>query len=266
MRSSIFLIYLYQTLSYLKMSDEQKFKFPTEMIELPSKGLLYPEDHPLASGQVEMKYMTAKEEDILTNQNYISKGIVLDKLLQSLIITKFNYSDLLIGDKNAILIASRILGYGKDYNFTYDGVEQTVDLSSLENKEIDESAFTRGVNEFSYTLPHTNTEVTFQLMTEGLDKKIDREITAIKKINKLASPEFTTRLKHIITSINSDTDPKTIKDFVENYLLAKDARALREHIAEMQPDIDMTTTAIDEYGEATDLEVPITVNFFFPDA
>ncbi len=247
------------------MSDD-KFKFPTEMIELPSKGLLYPEDHPLASGQVEMKYMTAKEEDILTNQNYISKGIVLDKLLQSLIITEFNYSDLLIGDKNAILIASRISGYGKDYSFTYDGVEKTVDLSSLENKEIDEPTFTRGVNEFNYTLPHTNTDVTFQLMTEGLDKKIDREITAIKKINKLASPEFTTRLKHVITSVNSDTDPKTIKDFVENYLLAKDARALREHIAGMQPDVDMTTTVVDDYGETIDIEVPITVNFFFPDA
>lgn len=247
------------------MSDE-KFKFPTEMIELPSKGLLYPEDHPLASGQIEMKYMTAKEEDILTNQNYISKGIVLDKLLQSLIITEFNYNDLLIGDKNAILIASRVLGYGKDYTFTYNGVEQTVDLSSLENKEIDESAFTRGVNEFNFTLPHTNTEVTYQLMTEGLDKKIDREIKAIKKVNKLASPEYTTRFKHIITSVNGDTDPKTIKDFVENYLLAKDARALREHIAEMQPDVDMNTIIVDDFGETTDIEIPITVNFFFPDA
>jgi hypothetical protein len=247
------------------MSDEQKFKFPTEMVELPSKGLLYPEDHPLASGQIEMKYMTAKEEDILTNQNYISKGIVLDKLLQSLIITEFNYNDLLVGDKNAILIASRILGYGKDYTFTYNGIDQTVDLSSLENKEIDESIFTRGINEFTFTLPHTNTEVTFQLMTEGLDKKIEREITAIKKINKLASPEFTTRFKHMITSVNGDTDPKTIKDFVDNYLLAKDARALREHISNIQPDVDMTTTVVDEYGEVADLEVPITVNFFFPD-
>ena len=248
------------------MSDEQKFKFPTEMIELPSKGLLYPEDHPLSSGQVEMKYMTAKEEDILTNQNYISKGIVLDKLLQSLLITEFNYNDLLVGDKNAILIASRVLGYGKDYTFTYNGVEQTVDLSSLENKEVDESMFTRGVNEFTYTLPHSHTEITYQLMTEGLDKKIDREIKAIKKINKLASPEFTTRLKHVITSVNGDTDLKTIKDFVENYLLAKDARALREHIAETQPDIDMNTTVVDDFGETTDTEIPITVNFFFPDA
>ena len=247
------------------MSDEQKFKFPTEMVDLPSKGLLYPENHPLASGQIEMKYMTAKEEDILTNQNYISKGIVLDKLLQSLIITEFDYNDLLVGDKNAILIASRILGYGKDYTFTYGGTEHTVDLSLLENKEIDDSLFTRGVNEFEFTLPHTNTDITFQLMTEGIDKKIDREIQAIKKINKLASPEFTTRFKHIITSVNGDTDRKTIKDFADNYFLAKDARALREHINKFQPDIEMDTTVENEYGELVDVEVPITANFFFPD-
>ena len=92
-------------------------KFPTEMVDLPSKGLLYPEDSPLRAGSIEMKYMTAREEDILTNSNYIQQGIVLDKLLESLIVTKINFKDLLVGDKNAILIASRILGYGQDYEF-----------------------------------------------------------------------------------------------------------------------------------------------------
>ena len=94
-----------------------ELKLPTEKVSLPSKGLLYPKDSPLASGEVEMKYMTAKEEDILTNANYIRQGIVIDKLLQSLIVTKFDYNDLLVGDKNAILVAARILGYGKDYTF-----------------------------------------------------------------------------------------------------------------------------------------------------
>ena len=92
-----------------------EFKFPTEVVELPSKGLFYPEDHILRSGKVEMKYMTAKEEDILSNQNFISKGIVLDKLLESLTLNKFDIKDLITGDKNAILVASRVLGYGKDY-------------------------------------------------------------------------------------------------------------------------------------------------------
>ena len=115
-----------------------EFKLPTETVDLPSKGLLYSEDNPLSSGQVEIKYMTAKEEDILTNANYINDGTVLDRLMKSLIVSDINYNDLLIGDKNAIMIASRILGYGAEYKFTYQGEEHNVDLSQLENKVIDE--------------------------------------------------------------------------------------------------------------------------------
>ena len=97
-----------------------EFKFPTEEVELPSKGLFYPKDHPLSSGKIEIKYMTAKEEDILSNQSYITKGIVLDKLLDSVIINKdIKHRDLVVGDKNAVLIATRILGYGKEYNFKF---------------------------------------------------------------------------------------------------------------------------------------------------
>ena len=100
---------------------EQKQQFPTEQVTLPTKGLLYPKDSPLRKGSIEMKYMTAREEDILTNQNYIENGTVLDKLLQSLIITPIDYNTLLAGDKNAILIAARILGYGAEYEFEYRG-------------------------------------------------------------------------------------------------------------------------------------------------
>jgi len=106
-----------------------EFKLPTETIELPSKGLLYAEDSELAKGTVEIKYMTAKEEDILTNQSYIKNGTVLDKLMKSVIVTKINYDDLLIGDKNAIMIASRVLGYGGKYTFEYNGEEQEIDLA-----------------------------------------------------------------------------------------------------------------------------------------
>ena len=126
-----------------------EFKLPTEIVKLPSKGLLYPSDNPLSSGEVEMKYMTAKEEDILTNTSYIENGTVLDKLFQSLIISKINYNDLLIGDKNAIMVASRILGYGKDYNFTYNGKEETIDLTQLQDKEVDTSLFS-DANQFKF--------------------------------------------------------------------------------------------------------------------
>ena len=99
----------------LKQLDQQKqFKFPTEIVQLPSKGLLYPDGHPLRSGTVEIKYMTAREEDILSTKSYIEKGLVLDKLLQSLIVTKFDYDTLLVGDRTAIMVAARVFGYGPE--------------------------------------------------------------------------------------------------------------------------------------------------------
>ena len=246
--------------------SENKFKFPTEEVELPSKGLLYPEGHPLKSGKIEMKYMTAREEDILTNQNYIAKGIVLDKLLQSLIITDVKLKDLFIGDKNAILIASRILGYGKDYQIRYNGQAHTVDLSLLENKKIDEKLFIGGKNEFDWVLPHSGTKLTFRLLTDGLDKEIDEEIKGVKKINKGASPEISTRMKYLITSVEGDTSGKTVRDFVDTYLLARDAKALRDHIIKIQPDIELKTQITNEYDELEEIDVPISLNFFFPDA
>ena len=246
--------------------SENKFKFPTEKVDLPSKGLLYPKDHLLSSGKIEMKYMTAREEDILTNQNYIAKGIVLDKLLQSLIITDVKLKDLFIGDKNAILIASRILGYGKDYQIKYKGQAHTVDLSLLENKTIDENLFKGGKNEFDWELPHSGTKLTFRLLTDGLDKEIEAEIKGIQKINKGASPEVSTRMKYLITSVEGDSSGKTVRDFVDNYLLARDAKALRDHIIKIQPDIELKTTITNEFDELEEIDVPISLNFFFPDA
>ena len=241
--------------------EQNEFKFPTETIELPSKGLFYPEDSPLAKGTVEMQYMTAKHEDILTNQSYINKGIVLDKLLESLVVTKINIKDLLVGDKNALLVACRILGYGKDYTFTYNGNEYTVDLSLLENKEFDETSITKGVNDFVYILPNSDVEITYKLINGHDEQNIDREIEGMKKINKNLTYDLTTRLKHIITSVNGDSDKKTIRDFVDNHLLAKDSRALREYIKQTQPDVDMTFVA-DSGEEAT---IPINLSFFWPD-
>jgi hypothetical protein len=243
--------------------EENKFKFPTEVVELPSKGLLYPENSPLASGKVEMKYMTAKEEDILTNQSYITKGIVLDKLLESLIVDKaVDVKDLIIGDKNALFVAARILGYGKDYSFTYDGKDITIDLSEIDNRPFDESSITKGVNEFSFTLPHSKNTVTYKILNGHDEKNIDKEIEGLRKINKDASPELSTRLKYVITSVENDRDTKTIRNFVDNYLLAKDSRALREHIKNTQPDVDLTFTT--DSGE--EVAIPVGISFFWPDA
>ena len=236
-------------------------KFPTEMVDLPSKGLLYPEDSPLRAGSIEMKYMTAREEDILTNSNYIQQGIVLDKLLESLIVTKINFKDLLVGDKNAILIASRILGYGQDYEFEVNGRVYQVDLTTLKDKELPSDVdYTKG-NDFNFTLPATKDEVTFKLLSHGDELEIDQELKGLKKINPNGSPELSTRLKYMITSVNNDRERKTIREFVDNQLLARDSRALRQEVKRISPDINLTIQG--DGGE--DIAVPINLNFFWPD-
>lgn len=244
--------------------EENKFKFPTETIELPSKGLVYPEDNPLSSGKIEMKYMTAKEEDILSNQSYINNGTVIDKLLKSLIVSKINYQDLIVGDKNAIMVAARVLGYGKDYEFDYKGERVTVDLSTLDNKQFDE-AVSQGQNEFTFTLPQSGATLSYKLLTHKDEMAIEAELRGLKKINKNASPEVSTRMKYMILSVNGDDDKKTIREFVDTYFLAQDARAFRKHIKEHQPDVELTTQ-VELSDGMEDIEIPITVNFFWPDA
>ena len=239
-----------------------ELNFPTEVIELPSKGLVYPKDNPLSSGKVEIKYMTAKEEDILTNQSYIQKGNVLDKLLESVLVTKINIDDLIIGDKNALLIATRILGYGNDYEVEVNGEKENIDLSELENREFDGSTLIEGTNEFAFDLPHSKTPITYKVITGRDEKKIERELVGLKKINKNSSPELSTRLKYIITSVNGSDDTKDIRNFVDNFLLARDSRALREHIRETQPDVDLNVVL----GSGEEVKVPIGLNFFWPDA
>tara|TARA_E500000318_G_scaffold29101_1_gene29097 strand:+ start:577 stop:1317 length:741 start_codon:yes stop_codon:yes gene_type:complete len=243
---------------------ENKLQFPTEVIDLPSKGLLYPEDSPLSSGKVEMKYMTAREEDILTNVNYLEQGIVIDKLLESLVVSKIDHNELLIGDKNALLIAARVLGYGKDYEIEYLGQPYTVDLSELKLKELDESLFEKGKNEFEFTLPTTNTKIKFKLLTQGDETKINEELKGLQKIDKNASYENTTRLKHMILSVDGDTDNGKIRQFVDNYFLARDSRVFRAYAVSIQPDVDLTFYP--EGGPEGGVDIPIGINFLWPDA
>ena len=243
-----------------------EFKFPTEVVDLPSKGHFYVDGHPLSKGTVEVKYMTAKEEDILTSQNLIKQGVVIDKLLQSLIVDKtINVNDLLIGDKNAIMVAARILGYGKDYEFTYDGEEQIANLSKLEPVELDFSKLPRGQNQFSYDLPNSKRPITFKLLNGHDEKDIEAELKALKKISKDASSELTTRLKKLILSVDGKSDTAYINNFVDNEFLSRDSFKFRKYLASITPDIDMSTT-IDIDGEEQTVVIPITLRFFWPDA
>jgi hypothetical protein len=248
--------------------SEMNLSLPTEMIELPSKGLLYPIENPLSSGTIEMKYMTAKEEDILTNQNYLRQGVVFDKLLKSLIVSKVNYDDLTIGDKNAVLIAARILGYGKDYEIKYPhpvtGEEEyfTVDLSAIKNKDIDYSKLDN-TNEFTFILPNSKNEVVFKILNHKDERDIEEELKGLKKINGFG--EITTRLKQSIIAINDNRERKAVRDFVDNFLLASDARALRDHMRKVTPDLDLSFTFVGSDGYTQEgVDLPLGISFFYP--
>jgi hypothetical protein len=252
----------------MSQENNTKFSFPTETVELPSKGLLYPLDNPLSSGTIEMKYMTAREEDILTNVNFLKQGIAIDKVLQALIKSPINYEDLLLCDKNAILISARILAYGKDYSFNYtnsntDQEEKiTIDLTKFENKEVDYSLF-ENKNEFTFTLPHSKNTISFKILSHADSKKIDAEIKGMKKLGNVG--ELTTRLKHQILSVNNDYDTKTIREFVDNYLLSIDANAFRQHVSEITPDLDLKLNfTLSDGTEVKDLSMPFELDFFFP--
>lgn len=248
--------------------------FPTEIIKLPSKGLVYPEGSALRSGEVEMKYMTAREEDILTSANLIKQGVVIDKLMQSMIVSPINFNDLVIGDKNALMIAARILGYGKDYpieikcpNCEAEN-KATVDLTQLPEQHIPEDVKMPSPGLFEFILPQSKRVIHFRLLTTGIDKIISKELEASKRSSKNGGidRELTTRLKYLIVSVDGNTDKKYISHFVDNELFAIDSKALRGYIRDAAPDskfqIDFACNECGHEQEA--LSFNIDTNFFWP--
>ena len=246
---------------------------PSEVIALPSKGMFYPEGHPLRSGQIEMKYMTAKEEDILASQNLIKQGVVIDKLLQSLIITKINYNDLLTVDKNAIFIAARILAYGEDYEVDITcpdcGEKSThvIDLQQFQEKEIDWALFAEGSATHKFSLPASKSELTLKMLTHGDEKAIEAAAKANKKRSKASGVdrELTTRLKKVIVEVDGNDDRGFINKYVDN-MLSRDSLALRKHLKAVTPDIDTTIYFECPHcgHEASNMQLPIDVGFFWP--
>ena len=164
-------------------------------------------------------------------------------------------------------MAARILGYGKDYDFTYGGEKVTVDLSTLKPKELDETLVKeKHKNEFEYKLPNTDNVVTFKLLTQKDDKDIDAELEGLKKINKTANNELTTRLKYMILSINGNYERSAVRQFVDTAFLARDSRALREYYTQVSPGVETKVKFQTEFGDEEDINIQFTSNFFWPES
>ena len=254
--------------------SETSYKFPTEIIDIPSKGLLYPEGHPLRKGNIEIKYMTAREEDILASQSLIKKGVVLDKLFESVVVEKgLDIKDVFIGDKNAILLATRVMGYGANYEvevtdpFSLEQQKVTVDLSKVQTKDFNEE-LVNSENRYKFKLPKSGVEIEFKLLTHGDEVDINGEIQALQRLYKGKGEgafDVTTRLKHMIVAVDGNTERKRINDFVSNEFLALDTKAFRKYVRDISPDMDLRFNFTSEItGESEALDIPFGVSFFYP--
>ena len=268
------------------MSEEKTItQFPPELIELPSKGLAYTEDNPLSKGSVEMNLMTAKEEDILTSPNLLRSGTMIDKVLQSMLVTKFDYDTLLSGDKDMLMFAARILGFGPEYEFKVKcphcdkSTMLSVDLTDIPYKDIDYTQLKRD-NEYTFELPSKNV-ITFRLNTVAIEKEIEAELQGLEKMLSLGKfdktvakqreenevkKDYTTRLKHIITSVNGDKTQKTIRTFVDS-MLTRDTTAFKKYLAKITPGLDLNINyecSNSECRVVNDFRIPMTDQFFWP--
>ena len=250
------------------------FEFPTEVIELPSQGKVYPEGHPLSNGTVEIKYMTAKEEDILASQNLIRRGVVLDKLFESVVVEPgLDIGDIFIGDKNAILLATRILGYGAEYNvevmdpFTGEPQKTIIDLSKVQIKEVDESLLSLD-NLYDFELPTSKSKIKFKLLTHKDELDINAEIQALNRLQKgkdTVSSDISTRLRYMIQEVDGNSERGFVNKWVRNNLLARDSKALREYVKTISPDLDLTYEfTSDITGETEALTIPFGAGLFYP--
>jgi len=256
---------------------EQPLQFvtPTEFVELPSKGAFYPQGHPLHNvDTIEIRHMTAKDEDILTSRALLQKGIAIDRFLQNVIVDKnVNIADLLVGDKNAIIIASRITGYGSNYDATIGcpscqkSVDFGFDLNECE--VIPHNVYeTQGVrktpnNTFIIHVDKLDMDVEVRLLTSR-DEVYLLQLSEKRRKKKLPESNLTEQLRRIIVSVNGNTDSQYINAFIE-HVPAMDSRKLRTTYQKIVPNIDMNLNFIcSECGHDGEVNVPFGANFFWP--
>lgn len=252
------------------------FVVPTEFVELPSGGEFYPKDHSLhGQSSIEIRYMTAKDEDTLTSKTLLKQGVALERVLQNLLVDKsVNINDLLVGDKNAIVVAARSSAYGSDYETkvtcpacgTVD--EKTFDLSEIgfiEQADLGDLGITKNDDmTFSILLPVTKVEATVRLMTGQDENKLSTLRGNKKKLSKDAEFSMTDQFKQFVVSISGVEDKNQISSFINN-MPANDSRFLRLAYKKIVPNIDLQQHFECNSCEfEQDMEVPFTTDFFWP--
>lgn len=251
---------------------DDDFVPPASSVKLPSRGLTYPADSPLFGLEsVDIKGVTAREENILANVTLIKKGTVLSTLMRACITNRtIDPDQMLVGDRNAVLTAIRVSAYGPRYSARVtcpecrDEADHDFDLSRLNLRMLDEQPVGGpGNNEFAFTLPQSGWDVRFRMMDAAAASKLDKEAEAVRK--KTGQEQgITLRLIAQVISLKGVTDPTKLARGLAN-LPARDSRALRIHMDKIAPEVDMTQ----EYecpscGKTSEVEIPIGTEFFWP--
>lgn len=254
------------------MSAKLGFDIPVELVSLPSCGKLYPKEHPFCDADgVEVRSMTAREEDLLTSRALIKAGTVISKLIESCLVQKgVPVDSLLSGDRNALLIAIRIIGYGPEHKVKVEcpDCEQTFDhtfhLDNLRVQRLGDEPIAPYTNLFAFKLPLSGLSVQYRLMTEADERELSQSAERRKKIGGMQETSVTTRLLAAIHSINGETDRTKLATIVSN-LRAGDSRALRSHMAKVEPQIDMNQEMTCKHcGVSSEVSVPLGASFFWP--
>jgi len=250
------------------------FVVPRDFVMLPSKGVIYPIDSPLHGlEEIEVRHLTAQDEDVLTSRSLLRSGKALDAVLNNVILNKAVKADKMIsGDKNAILTFLRITGYGPEYLVQIDcpscgaDVKHEFDLSTLSMRFLDVSPIAAGENRFEYTLPSGN-QIHFKFLTTEEENAISDQLEKAKKMtNSPFDSNVTTRLKHQLVSVNGDDNHATINQFVD-VMSVRDSRAFRKYFDDIEPDVLMKQDFdCPHCGHRGEVEIPITVGFFWPDS
>jgi len=256
------------------MKDDFGFEIPVETVPLPSKGVTYSEDNPLAGMEtVEIRAMTAREEDILTSKALIKKGTVITHLLKSCLINKsIDPSTMLAGDRNAVMTALRITGYGSDYNVEVDcpscgeRSKQSFSLAELPLKRLEISPVAAGANMFEFQLPVSKKNVRFKFLTGHDEQEIMVTMERKKKTGLQGENLVTTRLQHAIVAVEGITDRTKIGMFIRN-MPARDSLELRKHIDKAEPGVEMKSwMECPHCLESSEVRLPMGASFFWPDS
>jgi len=256
------------------MKDDFGFEIPVESVPLPSSGLVYSSDSPLHLQEtVDIKAMTAKEEDILTSRALIKKGTVITTLLNSCLVDKnISVQEMLSGDRNAIMVALRITGYGAEYTAEVDcpacgfKSKQEFDLSEMPIKRLELKPVQEGQNVFEFKLPVTKKNVHFRFLTGADEEELLVLQERKKKIGSLTDSIVTTKLQYSILSIDGKTDKNLISSFIRN-MPARDSLALRKFIDNNEPGIEMKAhMSCPSCHEQSEVRIPLGASFFWPDS